>query len=342
MGSLFGGGGTQQTTQETSYAPWISGAQQGALGIALGQNLANLRAPGYSHAGLNLDQQKSYDLFRGIVNDVESGGRTMVPGMGGQNFVPASMQSATSNAAKATAQQLGPTDYQPFMDPYIGSVVNSTADIARRERDNSLAASSAKYAGRSGAPGSGEALEAAQIMRGFNESMPQLNAQLMSQGFNTAQGLAGSNVDRRQQTELSNAGFQQQTNEANADRLQQMYGTNAGYRQQAGMSGLDNLYRMLALEDQFKNSYLDRQQGAAAGLRSVGGEQQQDMQSILNMPYDALARIFQYVPQVYDQRSVGTQPDNSPSLFQQLLGAGLTIGGMPASGGGTLLGNWFS
>ena len=153
---------------------------------------------------------------------------------------------------------------------------------------------------------------------------------MMDQGFNTAQGLASANADRRQQTELSNAGFEQQTNLANAQNEQQANLQNALWEMEAGRNNMDNAYRLLNLEDQFKNTDLQRQMQLINALLGTGAFQQNDMQDQLNAPYEALARLFQYVPQQFDFTSVKTEPDNSPSLFQQLIGVGgkLFTGGL--------------
>lgn len=226
------------------------------------------------------------------------------------------------------------------MSPYKSTVIDTTLNNMRRERDNNNASVSAQAAARGAFGGSGEALGIAQNNRNFASDAGQLSAQLMDQGFNAAQGLASANADRRQQTELSNAGFTQQTNLSNAANQQQANLQNAMWEMEAGRNNMDNAYRMLNLEDQFKNSDLQRQMTLINALLGTGASQQNDMQDQLNAPYEALARLFQFVPQQYDVTQVGTQPDNSPSLFQQLLGAGLAIGGMGTKGGGSVLGDW--
>jgi len=342
MCDLFGGGGTTETTQQTQYAPWISQAQQSALGMALAQNLPDLSRSGqYSHAGFNMDQQKGFDLVRDAVGDYSRGGRTMVPASAySQGMRPSTMDAATSQAAQAGQVQLDPNEYEAFFSPYKSTVIDTALNNMRRERDNNNASVSAQAAARGAFGGSGEALGIAQNNRNFASDAGQLSAQLMDQGFNAAQALASGNADRRQQTELSNAGFTQQTNLSNAANQQQANLQNAMWEMEAGRNNMDNAYRMLNLEDQFKNTDLQRQMQLINALLGTGAFQQNDMQDQLNAPYDALARLFQYVPQIYESTTTGTQPDNSPSLFQQLMGAGLAIGGMGTKGGGSVLGDW--
>ncbi len=318
------GSGTTETTQQTEYAPWINQAQQGAFGMALAQNLPDLMRSGqYSHAGFNMDQQKGFDLVRDAVGDYSRGGRTMVPASAySQGMRPSTMDAATSQAAQAGQVQLGPTEFEAFMSPYKSTVIDTTLNNMRRERDNNNASVSAQAAARGAFGGSGEALGIAQNNRNFASDAGQLSAQLMDQGFNTAQGLASANADRRQQTELSNAGFEQQTNLANAQNEQQANLQNALWQMEAGRNNMDNAYRLLNLEDQFKNTDLQRQMQLINALLGTGAFQQNDMQDQLNAPYEALARLFQYVPQQYDVFQTGTSPDNSPNPLAQILGIG--------------------
>ena len=128
--------------------------------------------------------------------------------------------------------------------------------------------------------------------------------------------LAEGNTNRQQQTSLQNA-------------------NNA-------MQGANTMISSAGMLDSLLNSDFSRGRSVISDLLSTGAFQQNDMQDQLNAPYEALARLFQYVPQQYESTTTGTQPDNSPSLFQQLIGAGLSVAGMPTAGGGSLAGSWFS
>lgn len=354
------GGGTTETTQSTSYAPWISGAQQAALGIALGQNLPFLQAPAYSHAGFNPDQMRAFDMARGMALDYGgSNSRTPVPSPGSYRMTAASanpgfggsasMQAAQAGPARAGSVQLGARDFEPFMSPYLDSVADTTIDAMRRERDNNRAAIGARSAASGGFGGSGAAIEGALNDRNFTSEAGRMVAQLRQQGFDTATANALANTNLRQQTELQNAGFEQQALQANADRQQQANSTNAGYQQQAlqsnadrrqqsnlfnagneqeaRMANIDNMLRSLGLSDQMMDSDLARRLAVLNALMGAGNMQQDDMQTQLGRPYEALARLYGFIPPVYDVSSVGTQPNNSPGFMQQLLGAGSFLAG---------------
>jgi hypothetical protein len=102
------------------------------------------------------------------------------------------------------------------------------------------------------------------------------------------------------------------------------------------------------LNDNLDQSRSGRQMSAIQGLLGAGGLQQGLAQKSLDLPYESLKRIAAFVPGVYDQNQSywssgnSTQPDNSPGMFQQLLGLGGTILTGDAKGGGTVGGNLLS
>lgn len=313
----FGGGNeTTQTTQATAYAPWIGNMQQALAGIALGQNLDKLYASPYSKAGFNLDQEKAFDLARTGVNQYGYG----TPGAlgGAQKYLDGSQ--IKEGIGQTTAARLGGTDYQEFMNPYLDDVGRDVVDSLRREYDNNSAKMAAKAASSVAFGGSGDQIGQAQLARGFNQDAASTVNQLMSQGFDRATSLADRNVDR-----------EQQARQLNANNALSRAATNAGNSLAAG-----GLYGQLYGDD------FNRARLTLADLLDTGGVQQQFAQGAIDAPYEALQRLAGYIPGVYDQVTTGTQPDNSPSTLQQLLGLGLTIGGMPTAGGGSLLGSWLS
>lgn len=307
------GSGTTETTQQTSYAPWINQAQQGAFAAALAQNLPDLMRSGqYSHAGFNMDQQKGFDSVRNMLNqwgpgtDTTAGARGMLGQVG----------DWLGRGSNAEAAQLGATDYQQFMNPYIESVLQPATDELQRQTENARAGLGARAAAAGAYGGSRGALQEAQLDRSLQETGSRLVADTMAQAYDKATALAEGNTNRQQQTNLSNA-------------------NNA-------MQGANSLISTAGMLDQLLGSDYNRSRGVISDLLSTGAFQQNDMQDQLNAPYEALARLFQFVPQIYESTTTGTQPDNSPSFLQQLLGAGLSVAGMPTAGGGSLAGSWFS
>lgn len=307
------GGGTTQTTQETNYGPWISDAQKAALGIAGIQNAGAIgRSSDYSHAGFNMDQQKGFDSVRGMLNQWGPGTNNSA---GAQGMV-GQIGSYLGQGTNAQAARLGGTDYQEFMNPYLETVLQPATDELQRQTENARALQGGKAAASTGYGGSRGKLAELQLDRGMQETGPRLVADTMARGYDTASGLAEGNTNREQQTSLQNANN--------------------------SMQGANTMISSAGMLDSLLNSDFNRNRNVINDLLGIGSFQQSDMQDQLEDPLEALARLYGFVPQMYDQTQTSTQPDNSPGFLQQLLGAGLAIGGMPTAGGGSLAGNWFS
>lgn len=289
----------QQHTQtlgggSTNYAPWI-GQTLGTLAthannMILGPNGTPLTGADLV-AGFNPDQQSAFQMARGTAKEFGAGntGNDTFQALLGQGII-------------------SPDAWKEHMNPYLDSVGRDAVNSMRREHDNTQAALSARYAARGGLGGSGEGFARARLARGFNEAVPGVISNIMSAGYDRAQGIAAQNA----QNALAAAG----------------------------------------LYDRNRTSELDRQMGATGLLGQAGSAQQQHAQRQIDAPYDITSWFQGFVPQVYDasqtswgvQDTQGTQtsPNKSPSLFQQLLGAGLTVAGLPTSSGGSVGGNLLS
>ncbi len=306
------GGSTQQTTQSTAYDPWISQAQQALAGMGLAQNLPFLNSSSYGHAGLNLDEQKGIDLARDMVGKYGPGSDNL----GGSRDLVGQAMGMAGQGSRAQAAQLSPTDFQQFMNPYLQSVLTPATDELQRQTENARAGMAGRAAASGAYGGSRGAIQEGQLDRSMQETGSRLVADTMAQGFDKANALAEGNVDRTQQTNMQNAN----NSIAGANSL---------------LSGAGTLENLL-------NSDFNRNRSVTGDLLDVGQFQQQDMQAILDLPYEALARLYGYIPQMYDSTGTTTQPNNSPSMLQNLLGLGLSIGGMKNDAGGSLLGNWLN
>lgn len=220
------------------------------------------------------------------------------------------MQDGRMNAA-----QLGAGDYQQFMNPYIQSVIDPTLQNLQRQKANTAAEIDARSAAAGAYGGSRGALQRAQLDRSMGETTAQLVPALLSAGYDRATGLASQNVDR-----------QQQANAANANNALSAYG----------------------LGSQLQTADLNRQLAAIGALLAGGQTQQGLAQQSLDLPFTMLARLAGVVPSVYDvtTNKSSTEPDNSPSTLQQLLGGATSILGAGTGGGntvaGTLLGKLLS
>lgn len=301
------GGGTQTTTEQsqTTYPQWTQDAQANTYGVGKGQLENFLRNPQYSVAGTTTDMLKGMDLARGTAQDVFTAPKLEAPG-GGQNL----------QAAYGTAAQVTPGAIQAGMNPYMSSVIDTTMNSMRRERDNQLASASAKAAAAGSFGGSRGAIEAGQIRRAFSEQAGSTVAQLMAAGYDKATALA-----------LSNAQMQQQTGMANQAAENTMRTTGADY-------GL----KATQINDALRNTQLAREQAAAQGITQNGLMQQQQNQRVLDVPWTALERLFGITPKQTNSQTYSEKesPDTSASPLQSIMGLGSTILGAKTAGGGSI------
>jgi hypothetical protein len=272
--------------------------QQGLGALGLGLTQNFLTdAPTSAVAGFTPDQNKGYDMLRGSA--LQYGQSSGTPTYADM------MKGGTMNAA-----QLGANDYQQFMNPYMQSVIDPTLANMRREKNISNAEIGARAAAGGSFGGSREALQRGQLDRGYGETVAQLVPSLLSSAYNSAQGLASQNVDRQQQANATNAG---------------------------------NALQAYGLQNTLQNSDLQRQLSAISALLGGGQQQQALAQKSLDVPFDKATWLASLIPGVYDatsymtQNTKGTQPNNSPSTGQSLLGLGATLLGSPTSGGGSIL-----
>lgn len=89
------------------------------------------------------------------------------------------------------------------------------------------------------------------------------------------------------------------------------------------------IQQIATLREALTGNDYNRKMQAVALLRQIGGDQQQLLQNILNVPTQALAQYASLVPQNYGgtTNTVGTAPNPNPDLGTQLLGGALGIGG---------------
>ena len=85
--------------------------------------------------------------------------------------------------------------------------------------------------------GSREAVARSLADRNYRDTAANTVGNMMNQGWNTAAGLAGANVDRSQAVNLANAGFEQAANQLNAQLGTNTSVANMQAQAQAGMQG---------------------------------------------------------------------------------------------------------
>lgn len=300
---------TVETTQRTQFPAWVEEAQKALGTTGLGMISPFLQSPQYSRAGMTEDQLMAGNLARKSAVGAFDNNYAGRLASAGQGYTPAT----------GTAARLGGTDYEEFFNPFLDRVVNNATNRMRSEKDSAIAQSDAQAANGVAFGGSGSALRNAQIARGYTQDVGELSSNLMAQGYDRANALASQNVDREQAMNLANLAAKNQAGQFNASQgLSALLGANNA-----------------------ENDAFNRQQTALATLLGYGNRTQSEAQANLDIPWANLQRGMSIIPGVTGS-TINTAPDNSPSFLQQLLGAGLAVGGMGVTGGGSLAGNWLS
>ena len=207
----------------------------------------------------------------------------------------------------AGAQQYsGPQAYQQFMSPYQQDVINTTLQNYDVQAQKGIAPLSASAVGAGAFGGARQGIQQANYQTQSDLNRAQLQAQMLNQGFGQAQQSAAQ-------------AYQQQLAAA-----QQQQGLGS-FQQGLGQASQQQLGNQIT------------------GLNTLGGQQQQYQQSVLDAqtaaakeaaysPYTQYGLIGQQLtslmggfPNQVQTYTAGQQP---PSTMQSLLGAGIGLGGL--------------
>lgn len=304
---------TQNATNTTSYPQWTQDAQRQAAAAGAALSTPFINVPSYQLAGFNADQQRAFDLAR----ETAQRAHTNLPHLPNENVGYEAAQ--VRPAVMATAQQIDSSNIPGHMNPFLQSVIDPAVQQARRGLRETHADIGARSAAAASFGGSREALQRAQANRAYGENVTSTVANLMAQGYDRATGLEATNMQARQQAEMANAAAQNQA------QLQQ-----AAYEQQANMATPQYELARAQTVDNILAGHQARERASTQDLLNVGNQQQLFGQEVLNVPYTNLSRLLSLIPPVYNttqtQQSKSEQPDNSPGVGQQVLGAGLTLG----------------
>jgi hypothetical protein len=230
-------------------------------------------------------------------------------GLGGyQPYLQQAGQLGTqAQQTLAGAQQYsGPQAYQQFMSPYQQDVINTTLANYDVQAQKGIAPLSASAIGAGAFGGARQGIQQASYQTQSDLNRAQMQAQLLNQGFGQAQQGAAQ-------------AYQQQLAAAQA---QQGLGS---FQQGLGQASQQQLGNQIT------------------GLNTLGGQQQQYQQSVLDAqtaaakeaaysPYTQYGLIGQQLtslmggfPNQVQTYTAGQQP---PSTMQTLLGAGIGLGGL--------------
>jgi hypothetical protein len=313
LGGLAGGKGG---SSGPSAPRWL---KKDAKALAqMGQGLAQRPYEAYTGgrvAPFSQDTLSAFDMIRGNLG-------AATPSY--QNALSTAQNLTNFNAPQVgnvSASQWAGQDLSPYMNPYIQSVIDAQmADQqnAYGQQYNQMA-SAAQAAGAFG--GSRFGVAQGQLAADSVRNQALMSAQLRSQGFDTAAGLLGQDVDRMNWA----TGLNQNTALANQQAAIQSAGIQGGAAQMQG-----------SLAGQYQNSLAQD----AQGLAGAGAAQQALAQQQLDVGYgDYMDRTRAYPTQQLNWWSGSMSPAiaaagmQSPQQGGGLLGAlgGAQIGSQLAS-----------
>ena len=241
----------------------MANAQQGGVALRPGQTVSQQRNPpggtapmGAQPMGQQSTQPSLATQSAGAFNGAIAGTRDAMQYQP-MNVTAQDAGMSRVNAGSVQAGQIGSTNLQPYMNPYTTNVVNSTMQDMRRANQMALNDVGAA-AGASGAfGGSRHGLVEGQTNNGFTQQVGQMSAGLRQAGFQNAQQMAGSDIDRRMQAGQYNASIGMQGQLANQAANMQNQQFNASQNMQAQLAnqsaGLNGAGQRLGAAGQLGN-----------------------------------------------------------------------------------------
>jgi len=299
-------------------------------------------------AGFNPDQLAGFDATRGMFN--QSMGydpRSQLNTLAGQAAPTVSpVTGSATDIMRSDIRDVKPTslldtDLGAYQNPFQEQVIDNTLSDLNRARQMQLQSDQDAAIGRGAFGGSRSALLEAETNRNFADRAGNIAANLRSQGFDRATGLAGQDIGRD---------FSAQQTMADADRQVAM--ANAGYGNQFGMANMDAQNRAAFMQPgldmqnrQFQAGLLGNQlsdQYRNLGMLSGIGSQQQGLQQAgMDAGYGEFMRALNYGPQQLGLLAQGvsalpTQTNQSNSYkpgFGDVLGGAAGLLGSAWTGG---------
>jgi hypothetical protein len=252
------------------------------------------------------------------------------------------LRDATSMAGTAGLQALGYNQYTPtgfnaasftdpgmsyrFMTPYMQDVVNIEKREAQRQADIAGAARGQKYARAGAFGGARQAIENAEAQRNLGTQM----GDIQSRGLQAAYQQAQQQFNAEQAARQASAQLREQSRQYGAGLGLQGLQTALQSAQQLGNLGQTEFGQNLAI-NQLQSQYGGQQQQQ---MQNILNQQYQDFLNYQNYPYKQLSffsDILRGVPLSQTGSAVYGQP---PSMASQIAGLGTAaIGASKLFGG---------
>ena len=144
----------------------------------------------------------------------------------------------------------GPTAYQAYMSPYQQDIIDTTLQEFDVQSAKGLPALSAQAIGAGAFGGGREGIQRAEYQAASDRNRAALQAQLLQQGFGTAQNLAGQAFQQQQALGAGQLGLAQQTPALLGQQISALTGLGAAQaaRAQQGLTAQQQLLSRQALQ----------------------------------------------------------------------------------------------
>jgi hypothetical protein len=284
-------GTTQQNLPSWFLSEWQNLLGQGhdlntglltpVAGLMPDQEAASWLTGGALQEFMNRQRIPAYDVF-GMGQNWDQGVIPVAQATAAGGIGAGGAKASLADPASATAAQLAPKDIAPFMNPFIDTALDPTMRRLATQQGEVQAGIGANAAASGMFGGSREAVARSLADRNYRDTAANTVGNMMNQGWNTAAGLAGANVDRSQAVNLANAGFEQAANQLNAQLGTNTSVANMQAQAQAGVAGaqlanqvaLANAAAQNQAQQNYQNlSYQGSQADADRFLRAVAQQE---------------------------------------------------------------------
>ena len=347
-------GGKKEKTKTTSVTTptnpdWMMGTFQNLNGQinALGNKDPYSYVPGASDL-----QQKAFDGASNLTTSPNYGWASQLglqAGTAGANTAQGVTTGPAAQAAAgaASAGKFTDLDLQGYLNPFMTGVVDASMADFDANAGRVGAAQAGQAAMNGGARNSNnavlQAITEGELARARNTSQ----ANLRSDAFNRASGLATGDLDRAANVSVANAGYTTQANLANANATNQNNQFNVAAQNQNSQFNAGQqdgaLERMLQSAGLLAN--VGQAQGADEraniGLQGDLGEQQREIErQKLAAPMDMMQLQLALQGQIpwnlmTGSSSTGTGSTTQTGFSLDLMKLGQAMAGMPSGGGGS-------
>ena len=259
---------------------------------------------------------------------------------------PASYNAGAFGNQGVTTQGFDQAAADKYMNPYMQSVVDIQKREAQRQAGQMAAQNAGKFAGAGAFGGSRQAISMAEADRNLAQQMGDIQATGSNQAFQ--QAMAQFNADQGRTLNADLANQQANLSAQQMGEQSRQYGSTLGEQSRQfgaglGLQGLQTALQGANTMGTLGQDQYNQQMGILNMQNQFGGQQQQQVQNVMNNqyqdylnqqnhPYQQLSfmsNLLRGLPMSNTTAQVYQQP---PSMLGQVAGAGLTYKALTGTG----------